>query len=207
VQVAFPGIYPDLTRWQAEFDQRDVNAGQDSWKNSAAKVAQSMAVKLLKWSPNAQATIISGGGAQDVDAVVQVKSTGPDHPVINVTLSRLEGDARNLWVVIAVADGSVMSITSPQKWDVLTSPVAVKGTGSAFEGDVGMLFVLDHLYTDIGHAKGIPANNGKTTFTATVPYTASFHGGAQEGVLTSYRYSQADGAIAGVVMVKVLIRA
>jgi hypothetical protein len=207
VQVAFPGIYPDLTRWQAEFDQRNVNAGQDNWKNDAAKVAQSMAVKLLKWSSSSQATIVSGGGSQDVDAVVQVKSTSPDHPVINVTLSRLEGDSHNMWVVIAVADGSVMSITSPAKWDVLTSPVTVKGTGSAFEGDVGTLFVLDHLYTDIGHAKGIPENLGKTTFTASVPYTASFHGGAQEGVLAFYRYSQADGAIAGVVMVKVLIKA
>jgi hypothetical protein len=207
VQVAFPGIYPDMTRWQAEFDQRNVNAGQDTWKNDAAKVAQSMAVKLLKWSSSSQATIVSGGGSQNVDAVVQVKSTSPDHPVINVTLSRLEGDTHNMWVVIAVADGSIMSITSPQKWDVLTSPVTVKGTGSAFEGDVGAVFVLDHLYTDIGHAKAVPANNGKTTFTALVPYTASFHGGAQEGAVAFYRYSQADGAIAEVVMMKVLIKA
>ncbi|HCJ32760.1 MAG TPA: hypothetical protein DHV65_00445, partial [Ktedonobacter sp.] len=105
VQVAFPGIYPDMTRWQAEFDQRNVNAGQDTWKNDAAKVAQSMAVKLLKWSSSSQATIVSGGGSQNVDAVVQVKSTSPDHPVINVTLSRLEGDTHNMWVVITVADG------------------------------------------------------------------------------------------------------
>ncbi len=26
-QVAFPGIFPDLTRWQAEADQRDVSTG------------------------------------------------------------------------------------------------------------------------------------------------------------------------------------
>jgi Immunoglobulin-like domain of bacterial spore germination len=99
-----------------------------------------------------------------------------------------------------------MSITSPQRWDILTSPVTVKGTGSAFEGDVGTLYVLDHLYTAIGHAKGVPANNGKTTFMATVPYTASFHG-TQEGVLAYYTYSQADGAIASVVMLKVLVAA
>jgi hypothetical protein len=206
VQVAFPGMYPDLTRGQAEADQAAVNNGQDSWKLDAAKVAQSMAVQLLKWSSSSQATIVSGGGSQNVDALVQVKSTSPDHPVINVTLSRLEGDTHNMWVVIAVADGSsVMSITSPHRGEVLTSPVTVKGTGSAFEGDVGTVFVLDHLYTDIGHAKGVPATNGKTPFTATVPYTASFHGGVQEGVLAFYRYSEADGAIAGAVMVKVLI--
>jgi hypothetical protein len=207
VQTAFPGLFPDLTRYQAEADQALIDKGQNTWKNDPAKVAQSMAVKLLKWSSSSQATIVSGGGSQNVDAVVQVKSTSPDHPVINVTLSRLEGDTHNMWVVIAVADGSIMSITSPQKWDVLTNPATVKGTGSAFEGDVGAVFVLDHLYTDIGHAKGVPATNGKTPFTATVPYTASFHGGAQEGAVAFYRYSQADGAIAAVVMVKVLIKA
>ena len=207
VQVAFPGIYPDLTRYQAETDQALVSFGEDKRKNDAAKVAQNLAVNLLKWSPSSQATILSGGGAQDVDAVVQVRSASVAHPAINVTLSRLEGNLHNMWVAIAVADGSFMSITSPHKWDRLTSPVNVRGTGSAFEGDVGTVYVLDHLYNDIGHARGIPANGGKTTFTATVPYSASFHHGAQEGVLAFYTYSAADGSIAGVVMMKVLVGA
>jgi hypothetical protein len=40
VQTTFPGIYPDLTRYQAEADQRLVSFGQDTWKNNAAKVAR-----------------------------------------------------------------------------------------------------------------------------------------------------------------------
>ncbi len=204
VQVAFPGIFPDLTRYQAKMDQAGINHGQDTWKNDAAGVARNLAVKLLKWSDKAPTAVLSGGGPQDVDAVVQVSSTGPDHPTIKVTLSRLEGNTHNMWVAIAVADGSILSISSPQKWERLTSPVTVRGTGSAFEGDVGSVFVLDHLYSDIGHAKGVPASNGKTTFTATVPYSASFQG-TQEGVLAYFTYSEADGAIAGVVMQKVLI--
>jgi hypothetical protein len=206
-QVAFPGVFPDLTRYQAELDQRNVTAGQDTWKNDAAKVARQLAVKLLKWSASAQATVMSGGGPQDVDATVQVLSTSPAHPTITVTLSRLEGNTHNMWVAIAVADGTFMSITSPVKWDLLSSPVTVKGTGSAFEGDVGTVYVLDHRYSDIGHAKGVPASNGKTTFTATISYNATFHGGAQEGLLAYYRYSEADGAIAGAVIQKVLIGA
>jgi len=126
VQVAFPGIYPDLTRYQAETDQALVSFGEDKRKNDAAKVAQNLAVNLLKWSPSSQATILSGGGAQDVDAVVQVRSASVAHPAINVTLSRLEGNLHNMWVAIAVADGSFMSITSPHKWDRLTSPVNVR---------------------------------------------------------------------------------
>jgi hypothetical protein len=206
VPVTFPGIFPDLTRYQAEQDQASVTAGQDSWKYDTAQIARSLAVKLLKWSNNAQTTVLSGGGPRDVNAVVQVRSTGPDHPTIKVTLSRLEGNTANIWEAIAVTDGSVMSITSPQKWGVLTNPVTVKGTGSAFEGDVGTVYVLDHLSTAIGYAKGVPAHNGKTTFTATVPYSASFHG-TQEGVLAYYTYSQANGAISGVIMLKVLISA
>jgi hypothetical protein len=69
------------------------------------------------------------------------------------------------------------------------------------------VYVLDHRYTDIGHAKGVPASNGKTTFTATIPYSATFHGGAQEGLLAYYSYSQADGAISGAVIQKVLVGA
>jgi hypothetical protein len=204
VQVAFPGIFPELTRWEAERDQIMVTQGQDTWKNDPAKAAQAMAVKLLKWPANSQTKVLSGGGSQDVDAVVQVQSTTFVHPTIKVTLSRLEGNTHNIWEVIAVADGSIMSITSPQKWERLISPVTVKGIGSAFEGDVGSVYVMDHLYNDIGHATGVPATSGKTTFTATVPYTATFHG-TQEGVLAYYSYSPADGVISGAVMQKELI--
>jgi hypothetical protein len=122
-----------------------------------------------------------------------------------VTLSRLEGNTHNMWVAIAMADGSILSITSPQKLALLSSPVTVTGTGSAFEGDVGTIYVLDHLYNGIGHARGVPATGmGKTTFTATIPYNATFHG-TQEGVLAFYTYSAADGAISGVVLQKVLL--
>ncbi|HET9922420.1 MAG TPA: hypothetical protein VFQ30_21500 [Ktedonobacteraceae bacterium] len=206
-QVAFPGIFPDLTRYQAELDQRNVTAGHDPWKNDPTKVAQQLSLKLLKWPANTQATVVSGGSVKDVDATVQLHSSSPDHPVITVTLSRLEGNTQNMWVAIAVADGTTMSITSPVKWDLLSSPATVKGTGSAFEGDVGTVYMLDHLYKDIGHAKGIAASNGKTTFTATIPYNATFHGGGQEGLLAYYTYSQADGAISGAVIQKVLIGA
>ncbi len=204
VQVSYPGIFPDLTRYQAELDQAQGNQGENAWKYDAAKVAQALAVKLLKWSATSQTMVVSGGGPQDVDAVVRVQSTSPDHPTITVTLSRHEDKPNAIWEVTAVSDGSLMTITSPQGGDRIKSPLTVTGTGSAFEGDVGSVFVLDHLYSEIGHARGIPASNGQTSFTATVPYTTSFQG-VQEGVLAFYRYSEADGAIAGVVMQKVLI--
>ncbi len=41
VPVSFPGIFPDLTRYQAEDDQAQVNQGQNTWKLNAAEVARS----------------------------------------------------------------------------------------------------------------------------------------------------------------------
>lgn len=205
VQVAFPGFFPDMTRYQAEIDQtQQVKQGKDAWKNDAAKVAQQMAVTLLKWSSSAQTKALSGGGAQDVDAVVQVQNSSVGHPTMKVTLSRLEGNTHNMWVVIgAQTDG--MSISAPQNRDLLSSPVTVKGTGSAFEGVVGTVYVFDHLNTEIGHAvaQGVKGM-GATSFTTSVTYQASFRG-AQEGVLALYTSSSADGSIAGVVMLKELM--
>ncbi len=41
VQTAFPGIFPDLTRYQAEADQTRVNTGSDPWKNKQSKLHNS----------------------------------------------------------------------------------------------------------------------------------------------------------------------
>jgi hypothetical protein len=64
----------------------------------------------------------------------------------------------------------------------------------------------DHLYTTIMQAKVTGTANGKTTST-TVHYTASFRDGAQEGVVAVYIYSQADGSIMAVAMMKVMLSA
>ena len=50
-QTVFPGIFPDLTRYQAEADQAQVNSGHQPWKLSATMVANALAVSLLSWSP------------------------------------------------------------------------------------------------------------------------------------------------------------
>jgi hypothetical protein len=208
VPTAFPGIFPDLTRWQAEMDQNSVKTGQDSWKNNAVQVAQRMATQLLKWPKNATASLLSGGGSQDVDAVVQVKSPNPGGMSINVTLSRLEGNTSNLWVVVGVTSGNgLLTINTPVKGDRLSSPTTITGTGSAFEGVIGRAFVLDHLYTSIGQAQVLGASNGKTTYRTTVTYTSSFQGGTQEGIVAVYMYSQADGSIATAAMQKVMLSA
>ena len=207
VQRAFPGFFPDLTRQQAEQDQLlTVNTGKDPWKKDAAQVALRMTQQFFKWSSSAKTSVLSGGRAQDVDAVVQVTSPNRGGMSVNVTLSRLEGNTHNMWVVIGVTSGNgLLTINTPVKGDRLSSPATITGTGSAFEGVIGQAFVLDHLYTSIGQAKVSGAGNGKTTYKVSVPYTSSFQGGIQEGVVVVYMYSQADGSIATAAMQKVML--
>ena len=205
-QVAFPGIYPDLTRYQAEADQANVNAGHDPWKKDAKKVANAFAVSLMHWETTAPTTIVSGGGDHDVDAVVTVKSTFPGGGTVKLTMTRLEGNTDGgIWIVTKV-ETSGQSITSPHTSDLIHTPVTVTGQGNAFEGVVGKVYVLDHLYDQIGNETAHGATGmGSTTFTTNVTYTASFTSGIQEGLIVFYSYSQADGSISGMSAVKVLI--
>jgi hypothetical protein len=189
VQVAFPGIFPDLTRYQAEADQARVNQGIDTWKNDPALVAKALGVQFLNWQRTVTAKVLSGGAANDVYATVQVQ--GPPiqsaQPMIVVTLSRLEGNTHNMWVATAVRDGTRLTFTNIPAGSLITSPVTLTGTGSAFEGVIGQGVVYDHLYTDIGHAQlvGSPGM-GEANYSIKVAYTSSFNG-AQEGVVVAYQ--------------------
>ena len=206
-QTVFPGMFPDMTRYQAEADQAQVNQGHQPWKLSATQVATTLAASLLNWPSNSTATLISGGGVHDVSAVMRVKSPGQVGGTITVTLSRLEGNTNGgIWEVIAV-NAAGLSITSPAPLSQITSPVLVKGTGSAFEGVIGRIMVLDHLYHSIGQAQatGTPGM-GPASFSNTVTYQSSFPAGTQEGMLVLSVTSNATGSIAAAVMEKVLIK-
>jgi len=209
VQVTFPGIFPDLTRYQAEADQEQVNQGHQPWKLDADMTANALAVNMLKWSTSAQATIVSGGGSRDLDAVVTVKSSSPGGGTITVTLSRLEGNSNGgIWEATAVQAGNVATITAPVNRDLLTSPVTVVGTSPAPGGSIGRVVILDHLYNAIGRADvtgTTGAGNGNITFSVSVTYQSTFRGGAEEGVVALYIDNHVDGSIATAVMEKELL--
>jgi hypothetical protein len=208
IPVSFPGMYPDLTRYQAENDQAQVNQGKDPWKLNAVQVANHMAADahLLNWPGNAPSTVVSGGGSSDSNAVVTVKNPAPVGNTIKVSLERLEGNTNGgIWEVVSVTAVG-MSITAPQSRDILTSPVKVTGTGNAFEGVIGSIDILDHLYTSIGHANVRGATgNGNTTFSTNVTYNSTFKGGKQEGIMVLYAANNAGSSIAAAVMIKDLL--
>jgi hypothetical protein len=206
VQIIFPGIFPDLTRYQAENDQGQVNQGHQPWKLSATMTAQAFGASLLHWDPNAPATLTSGGGAHDAQAVVSLKNTSPGSSTVTLTMARLEGNTNGgIWIVTEVTTNG-LSITQPQSASLLHSNVTVTGTGSAFEGVIGKVTILDHLYADIGHAQAHGAKgNGSTTFSAVVTCQPTFKTGGQEGLVMLTSENNAAGGVAGAVIIKVLI--
>jgi hypothetical protein len=213
VQTAFPGIFPDLTRYQAESDQALVNKGQATWKNDPQAVAKALAGQFFGWQRTLTTQVLSGGGSQDVDATVQVQEApvqgGPTlSPSAIVTLSRLEGNTHNMWVVIGVKDGTSLTLTNIQPESLIASPVKLEGQGSAFENTVGMAYILDHMYTKVGQAivtgKTGPGM-GTVTYATQVSYDTSFKQGPQEGVVEVQLSTPIEAGPETVVMVKVLL--
>jgi hypothetical protein len=212
-QVAFPGLFPDLTRYQAEADQAQVNNGHDSWKNDPAQVAKALEVRFFGWQRAITTKLLSGGGPHDVYATVQVQEAAAQGaqgqgPSVVVTLSRLEGNTHNMWVALGASDGTTLTLTNIPARSLITSPVTLTGTGAAFEAVIGQAVVYDHLYTDIGHAQIVgDSGMGKANYSTQVSYTSSFKG-VQEGIAVAY---EANGGISSesftAVMVKVLIEA
>lgn len=212
VQVAFPGLFPDLTRYQAELDQALVNQGQGRWKNDPASVSKALATTFLSWKHPLIARILSGGGPRDVDATVQVQEVLTQQglqitgPTVTVTLSRLEGQTRNIWIAIGAQDGTAITLTNLQARSIISSPVTLKGGGDAFENTIGIAFVLDHLTNRVGQAllEGISGSGmGYLPYSVQVSYHLSFQQGRQEGIVEIRQTSPVGDGSA--ILVKVLL--
>jgi hypothetical protein len=202
VPVAFPGLFPDISRFQAEFEQYEVNNGQgyQQWRLSAVTTAQNFAEFVLKWDPNTPTTVLSGGGTNDTRAVVLIKNPSAGGVAIRLSLSRLELNANGgIWEVTDVTTDGI-TVASPQDWQQLSSPVQVTGTNIAFTGDATTIVVLDHDRAAIGQA----SVTGKSAFAMHIPYSSSFQDGTQEGILALYAYTE-NHVIDGAVIVKVLL--
>ncbi len=209
VQIAFPGLYPDLTRYQAEFVQGEVNTGQglQQWRLSAVTTAQNFAEFVLGWDPSAPTTVLSGGGTHDAKALILVKNPSAGGATIKLSLSRLELNTNGgIWEVTDVAtDG--MTIASPQKTQQLTSPVQVTGVDTALPGKPTAIKVFDHDRTEIGQAAVTRSSGtGKPNISTSISFSSSFQGEMQEGIIALYAYT-GNQVIAGAVLVKVLLSA
>jgi hypothetical protein len=209
VQIAFPGLYPDLTRYQAEYEQNQVNTGQgfQQWRLSAVTTAQHFAEFVLGWGPNVPTIVMSGGGTHDAKALILLKNPSAGNATIKLALNRLELNTKGgIWEVTDVATEG-MTIASPQYAQQLTSPVQVTGIDTALTGKPTTIKVFDHDRTRIGQAAVTQSSgNGKPNISTSIPFSSSFQGEMQEGIIALYAYT-GNHVIAGAVMVKVLLSA
>ena len=207
--VVFMCLYPDQTRYQAEFEQDEVNRGQgfQQWRLSAVTTVQHFAQDLLGWTSPPLATVLSGGGTHDAWAQVQIKSATAGAPTITLALSRLELNTNGgIWEVTDITTEG-MALFAPQQGQQVSSPLQVTGSEGTLAGTGTSIILFDHDRTAIGQAM-IPQTSGagNAPFTLQVPYTSSLPGGTQEGSLALYS-SAANHVIVGAVMTKVLLNA
>jgi len=204
VQVAFPGMFPDLTRGQAEAAQAAVNSGQDSWKLDAVQTVQ-------HWSLiGGSAKLVEGGGPNDLTAVVNVTYPEPGSPanipVTRVTLNRLEGNSNGIWEITSVGSDWLF-IYTPTSGTTISSPQTVTGFGPKFEAQIGTVYILDRLYQKIQVGDNYamaPDGFSPSKFSLDLTYKSSIKGVTQEGLVELVHTSGASFDY-GVVMVKVLI--
>ncbi|MGZ6386883.1 MAG: hypothetical protein ACXWOL_15810 [Ktedonobacteraceae bacterium] len=209
VQIAFPGLYPDLTRYQAEFEQRQVNTGQgyQQWRLSAVTTAQYFAEFVLRWDSNTPTTVISGGGTHDAKAIILLKNASAGSATIQLSLSRLELNTNGgIWEVTDVATNG-MTIASPQNAQQLTSPIQVTGVDTAFARKPTTIKVFDHDLTEIGQAAVNQSNSSsKSNIATSISFSSNFQGETQEGIIALYAYT-GNHIIVGAIMVKELLSA
>jgi hypothetical protein len=209
VQVAFPGIFPDLTRYQAEAEQAAVDLGQNSWKLDALQTARHFAAQFFK--KGATASPVSGGRPGDLQArftlSVPASAGGGPGPITTVLLSRLEGNPSGVWEVTSVGSNWLF-IYTPTNGSTMSSPVTVTGFGPQFEAQIGVVYILDHRYQPIqlgnNFAMAPDGSSPPSKFSLDVTYTSSLPGGAQEGIVELVHAGGASFDY-GVVMVKVLL--
>jgi hypothetical protein len=206
IQVGFVGLYPDVTRYQAEGVQQQVNVSQGDrgWQLDAVSTAQFFAEFLLQWPSASPATVISGGGTHDARAVVLVTNPALAHAAIQMSLSRLELNTNGgIWEVTDVTTKG-MALTVPHNLQQVMSPVPVTGSVLPVPGEYPVLVVLNDEHTIIGQ-KSLDRSGRGTTFSTSIAYTSPlFAGEIQEGAIALYMLT-ADQRIAACVMVKVLL--
>ncbi len=77
--------------------------------------------------------------------MVGMKNASPGNGTIRLVLHRRDENASAIWGVVGGQTSLNMFIRAPRKGDRITSPVAGDGEGTATEGVVGTMYVLDHL--------------------------------------------------------------
>jgi hypothetical protein len=219
-QVLFPGMYPDVTRYQADRSQNLVNGeiaalqpGQtqanitDAWRLSPGGVVSRLAKTVFQWV-NYTVTLPTHAAQLNV-LPITVTNLGPGSGGVIVTVHHLNEVPTNIYEVEQVSsiDGSV-SLSSPAAYAQLTSPVRVIGSSSVTGNIQGQVVFYDDTYVAVAGSGAIhsPVSNGFAQFSDSIGYHLA--PGLQEGIIAFYTTNQNNMFLSSqAVLVKVFFRA
>lgn len=212
VQMLFPGIYPDITHYQAEKSQalyisQGGASGNESWRTSGVDVAEHLALSIFHWS-NVTKTILKNNLVDPI--IVQVSSNGPGGGGFDATLYHLDGVSTNILEITSVTstNGSV-ALNNPASGTQVSSPVNVQGSYVASGSILGRVVMYDNIYVTVGDSGALHSTltTGSGTFNVAMHYTLNAHG-VQEGVIAFLSTTQNNTAfINQAVMLKVFLSA
>lgn len=212
VQVLFPGIYPDMTHYQAEQDQAQVNAslaaGGKPWEATLYGPAQHLAKDIFHWTEIDTHTLTFSD--HDDNYVITITNLGPGGGGFNATMIHLDYNTANIYEITQVTsiDGNA-SITAPVAAAELSSPITVSGNSLASGSVLGEIIVYSDIYISDGNSGNIrsPAAGGYVNFTSSVTYQLN-SSGVQEGAVAFYYTNQNNvNASNEVIMIKVFLSA
>jgi hypothetical protein len=211
-QILFPGLYPDITHYQAEKSQalyvsQGGASGNESWRTSGVVVAEHLAFSIFHWS-NVTKTVLKNNLVDPI--IVQVINNGTGGGGFNATLYHLDGVSTNILEITSVTstNGSI-SLNSPASGTQVSSPVNVQGNYVASGSILGRVVVYDNTYVTVGDTGALHSSltTGSGSFSVAMHYTLNAHG-MQEGVIAFLSTTQNNTAfINQAVMMKVFLSA
>lgn len=213
-QVLFPGIYPDMTYYQAEQDQTHLNAEllagdkRDAWKASFSGVANDLAKKIFHWT-NTHFSLVQFSNHDGI-YVGSVTNLGPGGGGFVASMFHLDNNLNNIYIIKQVTslDGNTV-LTSPLVGVQLTSPISISGSALASGGKLGKVVVYNDSFIALGDSGDILGHDtgGYVNFTKSVMYHLN-SAGLQEGLVAFFATTQNNTFLSNqVVMVKVFLNA
>lgn len=213
-QILFPGMFPDMTRYQAERDQGIVNQNAhlpvplSTWKTSFYGVADALAQEIFHWGHVSTATI-DYRPAYGI-YIAQVNNLGLGGGGFVATMFRLDNVATNILEVNKVTPlDPNMNLGAPGIGSTIHSPVNVGGSGTAAGSVLGEVLIFDDTYLTIGNSGSIasPAKSGYVTFSRLISYQLN-QPGEQEGAIVYFTTNQNNASVTNqALMIKVFLSA
>lgn len=214
VQVMFPGMYPDMTYYQAVQNQAQLNtelaAGnkQDEWRILFFGVPDHLARVIFHWTNIDTRTVRFRSSTGTY--IVAVYNLGPGGGGFIASMFHLDNSESNTFEIMQLTsiDGSVL-LSAPTTGVQLGNPLTISGSSDANGTILGKAVVYNDNFIDIGESGDIrsPASAGYVNFTKSINYHLN-SSGVQEAAVAFYWTNQNNSNFTNqIVIVKVLLTA